>query len=73
MNTNYQPQREIPCPDGIPLPGAVVRTRRRWAGGVHRAPVKEVTVLGGTHWVHGADWAFPLADMEVIRNALHPS
>ena len=40
---------------------------------MHRAPVKEVTVLGGAHWVHGADWAFPLADMEVIRNALRPA
>lgn len=50
--------------------GAVVRTRRAWAGGIHRARVARVVRRDGEIWAEGIGWAFPLAELEVVRPAV---
>ena len=50
-------------------PGALVRTVRRWSGGIHRALVHEVREVDGERWAFGPDgsWALPSRELEVIR------
>lgn len=51
-------------------PGALVRTRRAWPGGIHRATVDRVIERDGIAWAEGEGWRFPAADLEVIRPPL---
>lgn len=51
-------------------PGALVRTHRRWPGGVHRALVRRVFERGGERWVEVAGKDYLPSELLVLRPAL---
>ena len=67
---------KVSSPKSIPnndlRPGALVRTVRRWSGGIHRALVYEVRDVDGERWAFGpsGSWGMPGRELEVIRPPL---